>query len=614
MAAKQSPPDPASVAKQTVAALGRGYDVTNDLWLKSCKSDSLIELDKNRTQDLLIPGDIVIHGVPASFKCDKGDRTRFRSDILSFKEMSEKFSQSLSIPGKIPLGLFNYAFNLSGIWQKDASTIKTLAMDGVFINLYSLELLRTQLILKEEVKRAVPSSWDPAALANFVEKYGTHVIVGVKIGGKDVIYLKQESSSPLSSVGVQKCLEAKAKERFPSCQASALKNVVNKGKISESFMVDQNGIALDPMDLMNVNGGSLSLMIEPDESVSDAKGLTFMCKRKGGLQFSQQSHNEWLKTVPLAPDVISMSFVPITSLLNGVVGSGFLTHAINLYLRYKPRTMELHHFLEFQLPKEWAPAFSDLPLGPPKKQSGSPSLQFRLLGPKLQINTTPVIVGKRPVTGLRLYLEGKKSNRLAIHVQYLTVVPQVVQPLWGSAGGEEEWKQPDYDYNRYFEPVLWKSFSHVCTAPVEYNEDAGGVFVVIGAQLQVEEHGTKKVLFLTLCYSRIPKAKTRREEWDHTPASQQKSGIFSTLISTAFSSNQQPSTPAPVVLNSGVYHEGPPGSGQVPKLLKFVDTREMIRGPHDTPGYWLVTGARLFLDNGKISVRVKYSLLLYNVE
>jgi hypothetical protein len=35
----------------------------------------------------------------------------------------------------------------------------------------------------------------------------------------------------------------------------------------------------------------------------------------------------------LEPDVISMSFIPITSLLNGVPGSGFLSHAINLYLR-----------------------------------------------------------------------------------------------------------------------------------------------------------------------------------------------------------------------------------------------------------------------------------------
>ena len=46
-------------------------------------------------------------------------------------------------------------------------------------------------------------------------------------------------------------------------------------------------------------------------------------------------HNEWCQTVQSEPDVISMSFVPITSLLSGINGSGFLTHAINLYIRCK---------------------------------------------------------------------------------------------------------------------------------------------------------------------------------------------------------------------------------------------------------------------------------------
>ena len=127
--------------------------------------------------------------------------------------------------------------------------------------------------------------------------------------------------------------------------------------------------------------------------------------------------------MPQAPDVLSMKFVSITSLLNGVTGTGFLSHAINLYLRCmklhfkvvlnialvvllcvhvlnidewfctdKPPIEDLRNFLEFQSPKEWAPAFGDLPLGPPRKQQGNPSLQFRLLGPKLQINTTPVSI------------------------------------------------------------------------------------------------------------------------------------------------------------------------------------------------------------------------------
>jgi hypothetical protein len=36
---------------------------------------------------------------------------------------------------------------------------------------------------------------------------------------------------------------------------------------------------------------------------------------------------------------------------------------------------------------------------------------------------------------------------------------------------------------------------------------------------------------------------------------------------------------------------------------------EMMRGPEDTPGYWVVSGARLSVQNGKIYLLVKYSLL-----
>lgn len=54
--------------------------------------------------------------------------------------------------------------------------------------------------------------------------------------------------------------------------------------------------------------------------------------RRGGSDCGQ-SHSKWLSTVSQSPNVISMSFVPIASLLNGVKGSGFLSHAINLYLR-----------------------------------------------------------------------------------------------------------------------------------------------------------------------------------------------------------------------------------------------------------------------------------------
>jgi hypothetical protein len=202
-----APPDDAfRTAQKAIQALGCGYDVTLDLWLKSCKSPgSLIELDESGAlQDLVLPGNVLLSAVPSSIKCDKGDRTRFTSDVLSFNQvllllllllvvwcrfdieapvhvmlwigllipgffrslqMSEHFNQNVSVTGKIPLGYFNSAFRFSGSWQKDASSVKALAFDGVFISLYSLQLPRTQLRLKEEVKASLPSSWDPAALA-----------------------------------------------------------------------------------------------------------------------------------------------------------------------------------------------------------------------------------------------------------------------------------------------------------------------------------------------------------------------------------------------------------------------------------------------------------------
>lgn len=50
--------------------------------------------------------------------------------------------------------------------------------------------------------------------SRFIEKYGTHIIVGVKMGGKDVIYVKQQHSSSLQPADVQKRLKSIADKRF----------------------------------------------------------------------------------------------------------------------------------------------------------------------------------------------------------------------------------------------------------------------------------------------------------------------------------------------------------------------------------------------------------------
>ncbi|KAK7399329.1 hypothetical protein VNO78_10511 [Psophocarpus tetragonolobus] len=578
-------------AEDAIEVIGFGYDLTNDLRLKSCKNHSrLIAIDHDNVRTVQLPPRISIPNVPKSINCDKGDRMRLCSDVLSFQQMSEQFNQELSLSGKIPTGHFNAAFGFTGVWQKDAANTKTLAFDGVSITLYNIAFEKTQVVLHDHVKQAVPPSWDPAALTRFIEKYGTHVIVGVKIGGTDIIYAKQQYSSPVQPAEVQKKLKDMAFEFFTD-KAGQYNSIGGRFDAKEKFMKD------GPLDFMEIQAGSYF-----EKEVHDIK---FMCRRKGGNRKKSLSHTEWCQTVLTQPDVISMSFVPITSLLGGINGSGYLTHAMNLYLRYKPPIEELHQFLEFQLPRQWAPVFGELALGPERKPQNTASLQFSFMGPKLYVNTTPVDVGKKPVTGLRLYLEGKRSNCLAIHLQHLSSLPKTFilqdEPNGNASNNSSE--------RKYYEKVQWKSFSHVCTAPVQSDDDNA---VVTGAHFEVGDTGLKKVLFLRLHFCKVVGAtRLKQPEWEGSPGLTQKSGIISTLISTHFSGPQKPPLPRPsdVNINSALYPGGPPVPTQSPKLLRFVDTTEMTRGPQDFPGYWVVSGARLFVEKGKISLKVKYSLL-----
>jgi hypothetical protein len=57
----------------------------------------------------------------------------------------------------------------------------------------------------------------------------------------------------------------------------------------------------------------------------------------------------------------------------------------------KPPIEELHQFLEFQLPRQWAPVYSDLALGPQRRRQSSTSLPVNIIGPKLYVCTNMVI-------------------------------------------------------------------------------------------------------------------------------------------------------------------------------------------------------------------------------
>ncbi|XP_057848199.2 MACPF domain-containing protein At4g24290 isoform X2 [Cryptomeria japonica] len=595
MAVESSKRQAQVAAENAIRAICCGYDITNDLRLPYCKETGcLIEVDREAKHDIFIPGGVTIADVPEAIRCDKGERMRFSSGVLSFQGMAEHVNQELNIVGRIPSGIFNAMFELTGSWQKDATGTQHLAYDGWFITLYSVALTKSQIVLQDAVKQEVPTDWDPLALAQFIEKYGTHVITGVKMGGKDVIYVKQQYPSNLKTTEVQKLLKTIADKRFSDANdqfALLSKETSRKDKVVYS-LVNVNHLSLVDSNV------STSLSVKED--------IIKIYKRRGGLE-SAQSHQQWITTIPSSPDVISMSFVPITSLLTGVSGTGFLSHAINLYLRFKPPIEELHQFLEFQLPRQWAPAFSESPLGTGPTEDRNASLQFSFMGQKVYVNTSLVSVGRKPVTGARLYLEGKKCNRLAIHLHHISTTPNFLQL------SDYEDAEPEESNHKYYEPLQWKSFSHVCTAPIECNGSLVGdpASIVTGAQLEVRLKKRQKILFLKLQFSRVDGAIIRTSEWDYSPNLSQKSGIISMISMSSFSEQKSPK-PQPVILNSAIHPDHPSVPVQVPKLSKLVDTTELTKGPQDMPGHWVVTGAKLCVEGGKISLGVKFSLLELN--
>nr|XP_018679115.1 PREDICTED: MACPF domain-containing protein At1g14780-like isoform X2 [Musa acuminata subsp. malaccensis] len=388
------------VVERALTCLGRGFDVSCDFRPEYCRGkERLVVINEDEKRELAVPGFGLCKDVSVDVKCDKGDRVRYQSDVLEFNQMSELFNHRSSLAGKIPSGLFNYAFAFDGsTWAQDASNTKFLAMDGYFITLFELRIEHQPLALVDHVVKAVPSTWDPCAIARFIENYGTHIIVGLSVGGQDVVYVKQDQSSSLPPSELKQQLDKLGDQLFTgSCALPPFywKSKEHKLKVPEAFNV---------FDLHKNGVKGVAPVVCKD-------GVTVMCCKRGG-DTSASSHGEWLLTVSSVPDIINFTFLPITSLLKGVPGYGFLSHAINLYIRYKPPLSDLHYFLDFQSHKFWAPMHNDLPLGPISNRSmPTPALTFSHMSPKLYVNTYQVTVGRRPVTGMRLHLEGKKNDR-----------------------------------------------------------------------------------------------------------------------------------------------------------------------------------------------------------
>lgn len=79
------------VVKRALSSLGKGFDLSSDFRLKYCKGDSrLILLNETDTRELSVPGFGSFDNVSIDIKCDKGERTRYQTDILDFNRVLKR--------------------------------------------------------------------------------------------------------------------------------------------------------------------------------------------------------------------------------------------------------------------------------------------------------------------------------------------------------------------------------------------------------------------------------------------------------------------------------------------------------------------------------------------
>lgn len=73
---------------------------------------------------------------------------------------------------------------------------------------------------------------------SFIENFGTHIIVSVTIGGKDVIYVKQHQSSPLSKVEIKNYVQDIGNQRFSTRENHTTSGLLKyKDKASSAILL-----------------------------------------------------------------------------------------------------------------------------------------------------------------------------------------------------------------------------------------------------------------------------------------------------------------------------------------------------------------------------------------
>lgn len=81
--------------KRALECVGKGFDLTSDFRMKFAKGlingGRLVVVDEVNKRDVMVPGGVIIPDVSEDIRFDKGDRVRFKSDVLPFNQVLSCF-------------------------------------------------------------------------------------------------------------------------------------------------------------------------------------------------------------------------------------------------------------------------------------------------------------------------------------------------------------------------------------------------------------------------------------------------------------------------------------------------------------------------------------------
>ena len=73
---------------------------------------------------------------------------------------------------------------------------------------------------------------------SFIENYGTHIVTSVTVGGRDVVYVRQHQSSPLTLSDIENYVKDIGDQRFSDSKVNTNAGSLKyKDKVSETALL-----------------------------------------------------------------------------------------------------------------------------------------------------------------------------------------------------------------------------------------------------------------------------------------------------------------------------------------------------------------------------------------